>query len=173
MDFKELVSNRYSVRNFNSNKIDNETIDNILNFARLAPSAKNSQPYKVYVIRNEKLIDNLKVNTKSITNCKNLLLITTIDDEVWINKRRGNVPIGDIDVGIFASYIILAALDFGVGSCIIGMFDDKDIRDNISIPANETPSLLISLGYISEDSTPSEEYHYKRKSLDEIVYFID
>ncbi len=169
MDFENLIKTRYSVRDFENKTLSEEDINYIFEYARLAPSAKNAQPYKAYFITESKIINALKETTKSLYNAQNLLVITGLKNEAWINKRRGDLSICDIDVGIFATYIMLAAWNRGIGSCIVGMFDDKDLSKYIKLDNNEEFSLLIVLGYISKKSIPSEKYHYSRKQIKDLI----
>ncbi len=64
---------------------------------------------------------------------------------------------------------MLAAWNRGIGSCIVGMFDDKDLSKYIKLDNNEEFSLLIVLGYISKNSSPSEKYHYSRKRINDLL----
>ena len=169
MDFEDVIKTRYSVRDFENEILSEEDINYIFEYARLAPSAKNAQPYKVYFITDSNVINGLKETTKSLYNAQNLLVITGLKNEAWINKRRGNLSICDIDVGIFATYIMLAAWNKGIGSCIVGMFDDKDLEKYLKIDNNEEFCLLMILGYVSENSKPSEKYHFLRKSIKDLI----
>lgn len=172
MDFEKIIKQRYSVRDFKDEFISSKDINYIFEYARLAPSAKNAQPYKAYLIQNSDIISNLKETTKSLYNAKNVLVITGLKNEAWINKRRGNLSICDIDVGIFASYIMLAAWNIGIGSCIVGMFDDKDLAKYIRINDDEEFTLMMILGYISDESSPSEKYHFTRKNTSDFLEII-
>lgn len=169
MDFENVIKTRYSVRDFENKILSEDDINYIFEYARLAPSAKNAQPYKAYFITDSNIIDVLKKTTKSLYNAQNLLVITGLKNEAWINKRRGDLSICDIDVGIFATYIMLAAWNRKIGSCIVGMFDDNDLSKCIKINDNEEYKLLIILGYISNQSFPSEKYHYSRKQICDLL----
>lgn len=169
MDLKKIIEDRYSVRQFTDEVIDNSIVEKIIDLARKAPSAKNKQPYRVYLINDPFVIEELRKTIKSIGDCKNLLLITSIPNEAWINKRRNDYNIVDIDVGIFSTYIMLSAWNYGIGSCMIGMFDDKDVRKIVDLKVDEVPALFLALGYISPSSKPSEQYHYYRKSVNDIL----
>jgi nitroreductase len=169
MDFEDVIKNRYSVRDFNNKLLSNEDINYIFDCARLAPSAKNIQPYKAYLLTDSKIINELKETTKSLYNAPNLLVITGLKNKAWINKRRGEKSICDIDVGIFATYIMLAAWNRGIGSCIVGMFDDKDLAKFINLSDEEEFSLLIILGYISNKAVPSQKFHFSKKQINDLL----
>ena len=123
MEFDEVLKNRFSVREFKDQPVENEKLEKITETARMAPSGVNFQPYKIGVF-------------KKCDEFKDLFMQENFHDApaaigIAINYDEGfEMPDGnnlaDIDVGILASYIALEATNQGLGSCIIASFN-KDI----------------------------------------------
>jgi nitroreductase len=63
--------------------------------------------------------------------------------------KRTHFP--TIDIGIAAAHIALAAADEGLGTCILGWFDEKKVRSLLGIPAAKKVALIITLGYSQQD----------------------
>ena len=174
--FLELVQTRQSDRAYEAGKpIEREVLDRILEAGRLAPSACNGQPWHFTVVTEPALLHDVAKATSSIglnrfvKDSAALILITleptNITSRLGCNIKDKDFPI--MDLGIAASYITLAAEDEGVGSCILGWFDDEKIRALCGI---EHPvRLVVTLGYAKEGDPLRSKV---RKSLDELVSYV-
>ena len=171
MDFNELVLKRESIRMYTGQIIDRELIRRCLEAARLAPSACNSQPWKFIVVDDKELTEkvtiNLGLNKKS--NCRNYIVIAS-------ERRNIQSKIGEIikkkdftsmDVAIAAEHIALQAADLGIGSCLIGWFNEKELKKILGIPKNREIQLVISMGYYGNKEPRAK----KRKSLQELISY--
>ncbi|NSW46558.1 MAG: nitroreductase family protein [Bacteroidales bacterium] len=178
MKFIELVEKRQSDRKYIQKKITDNDIYTIIEAARLAPSASNSQPWTFIVVKDE----NIKKQLAEATISKGLpinkfaydaaIIIAIVIEKAktltrlagWIKKR--DFPW--IDIGIAAEHICLQATELGIGSCIIGWFDEKKVKQILHVPSNKRIGLLITLGY-----TPNDYYHRQkvRKSMDKVLKF--
>ena len=171
MDFLEIAKTRQSCRKYTDKPIPQESIEAILEAGRLAPSACNSQPYFFTVCTGEKAKEVAKQTTgmgmnKFALQAQVLLVIS----EMPYNKSaavgakvKGN-DYRSIDIGITAAYITAEAAAQGIGSCILGWFDDEKIRKACEI---EYPvRLVITLGYPLDDFREK-----KRKNISELVSF--
>ena len=175
MDFHELVALRQSDRAYDANRpVEKEKIDRILYSARLAPSACNSQPWHFIVVNEPELKNRLADAVAS-----KVLGITHITKQapvhIVIVEEKPNLSAGfgawvkdknfaHIDVGIVASHIVLAAESEGLGSCILGWFNEDKVRSLLNIPANKRVLLVIVIGY---STAPKRDK--KRKNISEIV----
>ncbi|MBQ2240642.1 MAG: nitroreductase family protein [Clostridia bacterium] len=176
MNFTEIANNRQSCRNYDAERaVEQEKLDAILESARISPSACNGQPYLMSVCRGEsakavaKAVQGMGMN-KFADNAPVLIVISEkpyVASAALGAKVKGN-DYRSIDIGILAAYITAEAAVQGLGSCILGWFDDAKLREicHLDAPAR----LVITVGYAKEGDKLREK---KRKDMSEIVKFID
>ena len=176
MNFTEIANNRQSCRNYDAERaVEQEKLDAILESARLSPSACNGQPYLMTVCRGEsakavaKAVQGVGMN-KFADNAPVLIVISEkpyVASAALGAKVKGN-DYRSIDIGILAAYITAEAAAQGLGTCILGWFDDAKLREicHLDAPAR----LVITLGYAKEGDKLREK---KRKNMAEIVKVID
>ena len=169
MDFLELIKDRYSVRSFKNESITDEELNKILEAGRIAPTAKNYQPIKIVVVESDEGINKLNSQCKCIYGAKTLLIVCYNKNECWINKRRGDYNTGEVDATIVSTYMALEAHSLGIGSVFVGMFSDEEIKKSFDLDDNLVPTLLIPLGYPSDDLAPLEGFHDVRKNINDLV----
>ena len=156
MDFLRLVMSRQSDRAYDKeHSVEPEKLERILEAARLAPSACNAQPGKFVVVTDREL--SRKVGKAAAGLGMNKFAkdapvhILIVEESANITSLLGgkvkdkHFPL--IDVGIAASHIVLAAESEGLGSCILGWFDEKEIKQLTGIPASKRLLLDIIVGY--------------------------
>ena len=172
MNFTELSKARQSCRKYNPAKdAENEKLEAILEAANLAPSACNSQPYKVTVAKGSKAKEVAKATTgmgmNSFTADAPVMIVIAEGSYSKTAAMGAKVKGNDyrsIDIGILSAFITLKATELGLGTCILGWFDDKKVRSLCGI---DTPvRLIISLGY-PEDNYPLRDK--KRKAISDYV----
>ena len=176
MNFTEIANNRQSCRNYDAERaVEQEKLDAILESARLSPSACNGQPYLMTVCRGEsakavaKAVQGVGMN-KFADNAPVLIVISEkpyVASAALGAKVKGN-DYRSIDIGILAAYITAEAAAQGLGTCILGWFDDAKLREicHLDAPAR----LVITLGYAKEGDKLRDK---KRKDMAEIVKVID
>lgn len=156
MDFLQLVMSRQSDRAYDKERsVEPEKLERILEAARLAPSACNAQPWKFVVVTDREL--SRKVGKAAAGLGMNKFAkdapvhILIVEESANITSLLGgkvkdkHFPL--IDVGIVAAHIVLAAESEGLGSCILGWFDEKEIKQLMGIPASKRLLLDIIVGY--------------------------
>ena len=158
MDFLELVSSRQSVRAFDPERpVEREKLDRIIEIARLAPSACNAQPWSFVLVDDPELKNKVADATSSRVLGMNhftkqapvhLLLVeekVNISSGIggWVKKK----DFAQMDLGIVAAHIVLAAQAEGLGSCIVGWFDEDKVKELLNIPASKRVWLSIVIGY--------------------------
>ena len=167
MKFSELMKTRQSERQDQRRPVARDLLDKLVEAVRLAPSASNSQPWKLIVVDDEKLVRQVAQATFSGTVAFNRFaleapviavlvtekpgLITQVG--AWLKKR----PFYLIDIGIAAAHFCLQAAELGLGTCMLGWFDEKRIKGLLGIPAGRRVGLLITLGYAAEGSPLREK----------------
>lgn len=166
MDFLKLTEKRYSVRKFDERPVEQEKIDKILYAGHLAPTAKNFQPQKIYVITGEAL-KRVKKCTACHYDAPLVLLVCYNTDLCW-TRPYDNKKSGDIDASIVATHMILEAAELGIGSTWVMSFDPEATKREFELPDNIVPTCFIPMGYPADDSEPSER-HTLRRPADDIV----
>lgn len=165
----ELAQKRHSVRNYEPRQVEDDKLQYILEVARMAPSAVNYQPWKLYVVRDAVTLAALhKVYHREwfatapccIVVCGNHL-------ESWHRGSDGKDHC-NIDVGIVTQHLALAAAEQGLGSCWVCNFDVEACAELLQLPDGVEPMVLLPIGYAAEGG----KHEKSRKSLDEIVKWI-
>lgn len=167
-DFLQLASDRYSVRSFDSTAVDQKLIDKIIEAGQLAPTAVNSQPQKIYVVKSAEGMEKLRRVSPCMYGAPHCFIACYDDRNVCKRGEYGNY--GDIDVSIVLTHMTLEAANLGIGTCLVGYFDPVELHKEFSLPANIHPVLLLPFGYPSEDSVPSEK-HTTFRDLEEVIEY--
>lgn len=172
MNFTEIAQNRYSCRSYDATKmVEEEKIKAILESAILSPSACNSQPYHFTVCKGEKAKEVAKATqsmgmNKFASDAPVMIVISEGNYNKTASigaKMKGN-DYRSIDIGIATAYLTAEASAQGLGTCILGWFDDKKIRKICGL--DTAVRLVVSLGYAKEGSVVPTK---KRKAFDELV----
>lgn len=173
--FLELVNRRRSVRAYLETPVERDKIIACIEAGRLAPSACNSQPWKFILVDEPALKRKVAQATSSValplnhfTNQAPVLVVLVMEGAnmtatIGSIVKRKQLPL--IDVGIAAEHFCLEAADLGLGTCMLGWFDEKKIRRLLGIRAPGRPVLVITLGYPAE----SKEQQKSRKSLEAVM----
>ena len=175
MQFSELILLRQSVRRYDSKPVEPEKINQCLEAARLAPSASNSQPWKYIVVSEEPLRTEVAKATFTDIQLINkytmqapVMVVIVIEKARWFTRLAMQVKNKEwplIDIGITATHFCLRATELGIGTCMIGWFDEKKMKKLLGISKDKTIGLAISMGY----PVPGYKIRTKiRKSMDEI-----
>lgn len=177
MDFFSLIKKRESVRAYINKTVEREKIIRIIETARLAPSACNAQPWKFVVVDDEKVRAELSKKLYDPRIGLNKFALTAPVFIVVVGEKRNlTSKVGELikkkdytsmDIGIASEHICLAATELGIGTCMMGWFDEKGIKKVLNITMNKEVHIVISLGYY-EDKEPRKKI---RKSVDEIISF--
>ena len=177
MDATTLLTERRSVRRFTEERVDRETLEEIVAVARFAPSWKNTQTARYTAIfdadvkeriASEAVLD-FALNQKTIRNAPALVLVTTVDGRSGY-ERDGRASTGkgshwqSFDAGAAAQTFCLAARLRGLGTVIMGIYDEEVLRRIVPTPDGESISAMIALGRPAE--TPNAP---KRKEVGELL----
>lgn len=178
MAFLALVNQRQSVRKYSDRPVEKDKLERCLEAARLAPSASNSQPWTYIVVDREPLRTDLAnatfsglVKFNKFTLQAPVLVVIVLEKPRLLNQVAMQLKKKEwslIDIGISAEHFCLQAAEEGLGTCMMGWYDEKRIKQLLSIPSGSTVALAISLGY------PEEGYPLRkkiRKPLEEIVRY--
>jgi len=177
MLFMDLVLKRRSVRRYAPKPIPKEDILKCLEAARLAPSACNSQPWHLIVIDEPELknrvCDRIFSGIYSMNQfAKEAAALVVVVSEKMKFLARVGAQVRDtryylMDIGIACEHLVLQAEELGIGSCWMGWFDEKALKDELKIPRHKKIDIVIALGYPIENKLVPKT----RKSLAEIHSF--
>ena len=165
MEFQELIEKRYSVRAYKPDPVDEEKLEQVLQAARLAPTAANRQPFQLIVIRTAGREAELKriYGRDWFVQAPVVICACGVPAQAWTRREDGK-NYTDVDVAIVMDHLILAAADLGLGTCWIGAFDPDAAREVLGLPDGVEPIAFTPLGYPADQLGAK-----KRKPLAELV----
>lgn len=168
MNFMELATTRYSVRAFDHRAIEADKLQKILEAGRIAPTAKNNQPQKIYVVKSTDGLAKIRNLTRCHYEAPVVLIVAYDKNQEWQNPLESGVVSGQQDVSIVATHMMMQATELGVGSVWVDMFSPTEVKKAFALPENIVPVLLMPLGYAADNAAPSP-MHMAKKPLDEMV----
>ena len=166
MILKEVIE-RYSVRKYLDKDVEEEKLREVLEAGRLAPSACNYQPWKFIVVRDKEIRKKIAEPTtwaKFIAEAPVLIVACKVRDGFLMG---GWYDSAILDIGIALDHMTLQATHLGLGTCWIGDFNEKLVKELLEIPENVRVVALLTLGYPREKKIPKK----KRKPFEEVVSF--
>ena len=176
-NFLELAKSRQSVRSYRDKPVETDKIERCLEASWLAPSACNSQPWKFIVVNNTELKNALadaaedRILSMNHFTKQAPVHIVVIREKPNITSKLGGIIRNKtytlIDLGIATEHFCLQAVSEGFGTCILGWFNEKKVKELLNIPKNKRAELIITLGYPASDEIREK----KRKALEEIYSY--
>ena len=175
MDFLKIARNRQSCRNYDESRpVAQEQLDSILEAARLAPSACNSQPYHFTVCRGQAAKDvaaaTMGMGMNKFASQAPVMIVVSEESynkSAALGARLKGNDYRSIDIGIAVAYLTAEATAQGLGTCILGWLDDEKIRKICGL--TQPVRLVITLGYAKPDDSLRSK---KRKETDKLVTYI-
>lgn len=171
MEFTDVIKDRFSVRDYADKPIEPEKLSAILEAGRIAPTAANRQPQRVYVIQSPEGLEKIRSITRCAFNAPTVLLFACDDDEQWKSPLEPGFTSGHQDVSIVATHMMLAAWDLGIGSCWVNFFPNSETAKAFGLPETEKAVLLLPIGYPAEGAKPAP-MHTKKKDMDQLVRYL-
>lgn len=177
MELLKGIETRRSIRSFKDKMVDNECIKEIVASAIYAPSWKNSQVVRYRVVTNKILLEtiakegmcNFAFNEKTVLGCGGLVVLSVVKnrcgyerDGSFSTKKEDRWEM--FDAGVASQSFCLAAHDKGIGSVILGIFDEDKIAELVQLPESEKVACLIAIGYPKEEPAAP-----KRKAVEEVL----
>jgi len=175
MELLKLLELRQSVRAYQSRPVEAEKLEKLIEAVRLAPSASNSQPWKLIIVDDTELKNKVSQATFSTLVSFNrfapqapVLAVLVIEKTSMVTQIGAMLKSREfslIDIGIAAEHFCLQAAELGLGSCMLGWFDEAAIKRLLHIPDSRRIGLVITLGYAEENAPIRQKI---RKSADEM-----
>ncbi len=166
MGFMDLCKNRYSVRKFDDRPVEEEKLSKILEAGRIAPTARNLQPQRIYVIKSPEARAKLSAVTKMTYEAPLSILVCYDRNESWKNAFGEDYNSGEMDASIVGTQMMYMATDLGLGTLWARGFNSKDIHDAFNLPENIVVAFFLDVGYPAKDYVRSER---PRKDASETI----
>lgn len=175
-EFLGIIRNRQSDRKYSPRAVEKDKLERIINAGRMAPSACNAQPWKFIVVDYKALLTELAdaasaklLGMNGFVGQAPVQIVIVRENPNFSSRIGGQIKNKDyslIDIGIACQNICLQAEAEGLGSCMIGWFDEKRVRKLLNIPRSKRVELIITVGY-----SLSEKREKRRKPPEETVSF--
>ena len=169
MNFLNIAKKRHSVRSYNSQNVEPEKLDKILEAAHSAPTAANLQPVRLLVIQEKEGLDKIS-KAANIYNAP-LAIIVCSDHSIAWKRPFDNKQTTDIDASILTDHMMLEATELGLGSVWICYFKPDVIKDEFNLSDNLEPVNLLAIGYSDEKPASLTRHEETRIPLSDLVSY--
>ena len=176
-EFFNLINNRQSCRKYLDKPVEKEKLIKCIEAARVAPSACNSQPWHFVVVNNKEIASKVamcvqdKVMNKFTSECQAFIIV--VEENGNLTSRAGALmkqqDYRSVDLGIATEHICLSATQQDLGTCILGWFNEKEIKKLLNINKLKRIRLVVAIGYPENKDIRQKT----RKSVNEISTFIE
>ena len=180
MNTVDCIKTRRSIRNYKEEQIPQDVMKEVIDIALFAPSWKNGQIARYYVVQSAELkqkiaescVMGFTYNTGTLTKAPAIVVVA------YVEKRSGFERDGScttskgsewemFDAGIATQTLCLAAHEKGLGTCIMGIFEDKAVAEAINLPEGQKVGALVAIGYPAEEPAAPA-----RKDVEQLVQFL-
>lgn len=169
MTFAEMAEKRYSVKKFSDKPIEEDKLRRVLEVAEKAPTAKNAQSPRVYVLKSPEAMAKARGLTRCVYGAPTVLLFAYDKNEAYTYPdTEAHHDSGAEDCSIVATHVMFAAMEEGLGTCWVNWFSPSEAKKAFHLPDNEEVVLLMDIGYAAETAKPLPT-HSRKKPLDEVV----
>ena len=165
--FMHILESRYSCHAFTNYPVPDSKLNMILEAGRLAPSAKNLQPTRIWVVRSEEALARLRT-VHPCYGAPVVLIVGCRNEEAWVRESDG-VNAAKTDAAIVLTHLMLTATDAGLANMWIWDFNPKKVREALPELKEHGVYALLAIGYPAEIEGDPTELHSERKPLEQIV----
>ena len=165
--FMRILASRYSCHSFNHYPVSESKLQMILEAGRLAPSAKNLQPTRIWVVKSEEALARLHT-VHPCYGAPVVLIVGCRNEEAWIRESDG-VCAAKTDAAIVLTHLMLTATDAGLANMWIWDFDPRKIREVLPETREHGIYGLLAIGHPAAGEGDPTELHTERKPLEERV----
>ncbi len=166
MDFFNVISERYSVRAYKKDMVEDEKLQKILKAAQLAPTAANRQPFRIIVISTKGKEEELRriYHREWFVQAPLVIGIVALPEKAW--SRMDGKNYAEVDATIAMDHLILAAANEGLGTCWVAAFDPEAAKEILNLPDETEPIAFTPLGYPADK--PREK---RRMDVSDLVFY--
>jgi nitroreductase len=154
MEFYDVIKKRKSIRKYKPDPVPKDVLDRILEAGRIAPSAKNIQPWRFIVVKDKETKKRVAQACRGqnwMADADVILVACILNDIAW-GRMGGYMSSGPVDLAIAVDHMILAAANEGLGTCWIGAFVEADVKKILNVPEKVTVIALTPIGYPAEEA---------------------
>jgi nitroreductase len=144
MDVFEAVQTRHSIRSYTDKQVPREALEKILEAGRLAPSARNVEPWHFIAVTDEKKRKALSKGAFAKFVAQAPLVIVACGD------KKASADWYAVDTSLAVQNMVLTAVNEGLGTCCVGSFEEKNVKEALNIPDNFEVIVMITVGYAGE-----------------------
>ena len=165
--FMRILESRYSCHSFSNYPVSDTKLNMILEAGRLAPSAANCQPTRIWVVKSEDALARLR----TIHPCYNapvVLIVGCRNEEAWVREYDG-INAAKTDAAIVLTHLMLTATDAGLANMWIWDFNPSKVREVLPETREHGVYGLLAIGYPADGDGQPTELHTVRKPLEDIV----
>lgn len=168
MKFSQLITHRYSVRDFDSTPVEKQKLEKVLNAARLAPSAVNFQPWHFLVVQSPENLEKMFAFYQHdwIRKAPVIILACADHSQSWKRGTDGK-DFADVDVAIAVDHMTLQAAELGLGSTWVCNFNAQKCAEILRLPLHIEPLVMLPVGYPAGEEIPQKN----RKPAEEIIHW--
>jgi len=166
MSLLSAFQERQSIKQFSSADVENDKLQAVLEAGRLAPSAKNRQPWRFIVVQKSEIrqrIQDAAFGQDHVGQAPVIIAGCTTNIDYRMPNGMMSYP---IDIAVALSFMIIQGQTEGLGSCIVTTYDEQEVKEILTVPHSMRVVMLLLLGYPAENSLPAE-----RKPLSRIVSY--
>jgi len=170
MDFLDLAKARYSCRKFSERAVEKDKLDRIIEAAIAAPTAKNLQPWKLWVLQSEEALAKARSATPCHFGAPIVLALGGYAGNAFV-RPSDTRNFEDVDATIVGTHIMLETQDIGLGTTWVGFFNEPRMKELFPEMAEYDLVALFPIGYPADDATPADR-HNQRKVKEELVSYL-
>jgi nitroreductase len=167
MSFYRLAKSRYSCRMFSSRPVEDEKIEKLLELGRLAPTARNNQPFMLIDVKSKNAVAAVREATASHFEATRFIVVAGDKSQSWQRSFDGHKTVYE-DAAIVGCHIMFGLLELELMTTWVAAFDPAKLSEGLDIPEHLVPVAIFPIGYPADDAKPSPR-HAERKALDELV----
>lgn len=165
--FMRILASRYSCHSFSDSPVSESKLEMVLEAGRLAPSAKNLQPTRIWVVKSEDALARLRA-VHPCYGAPIVLIVGCRNEEAWIRESDG-VNAAKTDAAIVLTHLMLTATDAGLANMWIWDFNPSKVREALPETREHGVYALLAIGYPADGEGKPTELHFDRKPLEELV----
>ena len=167
MDFIEIAKMRYSVRNYQDKKVEDEKLQKILEAAHVAPTAANLQPVRLIIVQSQEGLGKIGKGA-NLYGAPLAIIVCADHSKAWV-RPFDKKHTGDIDASILTDHMMLQATELGLGSVWICYFKPDVIRKEFGLPDELEPVNILAIGYSDEKAADPERHSQTRIPVEELT----
>ena len=165
--FMRILESRYSCHSFTDIPVSDTKLEMILEAGRMAPSAANNQPTRIWVVKSEEALASLRT-VHPCYGAPVVLIVGCRNEEAWVRPSDGVIA-AKTDAAIVLTHLMLTATDMGLANMWIWDFDPKKVRQALPELKEHGVYALLAIGYPAEIEGDPTALHGNRKPLDQLV----